>query len=102
MPIHELGQNPNIYSISPQLVQAAVSLPEFLAMGMVCMTLSHRINRTRGELESSGLAASFYRYRGKAIRSLSESINDEKRCTSDAVIAGILTLLLVDVCKIQF
>ncbi|KIX09109.1 uncharacterized protein Z518_00187 [Rhinocladiella mackenziei CBS 650.93] len=61
------------------------------------MTLSHRINRTRNDLQCNALAESFYRYRGNVIRSLREDINVEHKRTGDIVIAGIMSLLLADV-----
>lgn len=61
------------------------------------MTLSHRINRARHSPQSRDLIESFYLYRGLAIRSLSEDIDVEGRRTGDVVIAGIVTLLLLDV-----
>lgn len=99
MPIHELGQNPYIYTISPMQLRAATMLPEFLQLGMVCMTLSHRMNRTRNEPRYETLAETFYQYRGNAIRSLNESINVDHKCTADIIIAGIITLLLTDVSR---
>ncbi|RYC56717.1 hypothetical protein CHU98_g9497 [Xylaria longipes] len=51
---------------------------------------------TRSPLDLD-LVESFYRYRGLAIRSLSEDIGVEDRRTGDVVIAGIVTLLLLDV-----
>ena len=63
------------------------------------MTLSHQINRTRNEPHSNALAEKFFRYRGLAIRSLSEDISVEYKRTADIVIAGIVTLLLADVSR---
>ncbi|KAI1736700.1 putative C6 finger domain protein [Xylaria scruposa] len=93
--IRELGPNPHIYPISPTHLRSII--PDYLRLGFLCMTLSHRINRDRHNLQSKGLIESFYRYRGLAIRSLSEDINIEDRRTSDVIIAGIITLLLLDV-----
>lgn len=95
-PIHELGENPHIYRISPTHLRAATDLPEFIFLGVVCMTLSHRMNRTRSEPQYKALAETFYHYRGNAIRSLNETINVEHKRTADVVIAGIITLLLTD------
>lgn len=61
------------------------------------MTLNHRIQRTRNESQSSGLVESYYQYRGSVIRSLNETINIESKRTADVVLAGIVTLLLLDV-----
>lgn len=99
MPIHELGQNPYIYTISSMQLRAATTLPDFLQLGIVCMTLSHRMNRTRNETRYDPLTETFYQYRGNAIRSLKESINVAHKCTADIVIAGMITLLLTDVSR---
>lgn len=97
MPIHKLGQNPHIYTISPAQVQAAITLPDFLQLSMVCMTLSHQMNRTRDGARCDMLMEPFYQYRGNAIRSLNSEINVEHKRTADIVIAGIMMLLLIDV-----
>jgi hypothetical protein len=99
MPIHELGQNPHIYHVSPAHIRSATLVPDYLRLGMICMTLSHRMNRTRHAPESKALAETFYRYRGVVIRSLNEEIGVEHKRTSDIVIAGIVTLLLADVSR---
>ncbi|EEP81175.1 predicted protein [Uncinocarpus reesii 1704] len=63
---------------------------------MVCMALSHRMNRTRDEPGNNALAVPFYRYRAVALRSLNAEIDDEHKRTSDTIVAGIITLLLTD------
>ncbi|KAL5362946.1 fungal-specific transcription factor domain-containing protein, partial [Aspergillus floccosus] len=64
---------------------------------MVCMTLSHRMNRIRNDSVFNPLAVTFFRYRGLVIRSLSSDIDEGHKRTGDVVLAGIITLLLVDV-----
>jgi hypothetical protein len=64
---------------------------------LVCVTLSHRINRTRDSHQAAALAETYYRYRGLIIRSLREDIDVEQKRTSDLVLAGIMTLLLTEV-----
>ncbi|KAK3290838.1 fungal-specific transcription factor domain-containing protein [Chaetomium fimeti] len=98
IPIRELGDNPAIYRISPSLIREAVSLPDYLQRGMLCMALSHRMNRAWGDsrVDHRALAERFYVHRGNAIRSLRELLNQESHRTGDVVIAGIVTLLLVD------
>lgn len=64
---------------------------------MVCMTLGHRINRMANVPHSNVLLENFYHYRGIAIRSLNQALDSGSEQTSDMVIAGIMTLLLVDV-----
>ncbi|KMK58398.1 C6 finger domain-containing protein, putative [Aspergillus fumigatus Z5] len=61
-----------------------------------CMTLSHRMNQMRNDPQSKSLAVTFYRYRGLVIRSLRNDINQGHKRASDVVLAGIITLLLVD------
>lgn len=61
------------------------------------MTLSHRMNQMRNDPQSKSLAVTFYRYRGLVIRSLRNDINQGHKRASDVVLAGIITLLLVDV-----
>ncbi|GIJ86581.1 hypothetical protein Asppvi_005470 [Aspergillus pseudoviridinutans] len=47
--------------------------------------------------ESLSLAVTFYRYRGLVIQSLRSDINEGQKRTGDVVLAGIITLLLIDV-----
>ncbi|KAH6640419.1 fungal-specific transcription factor domain-containing protein [Chaetomium tenue] len=98
VPLRELGDHPGIYRISPSLVRESISLPDYLQLGMLCMALSHRMNRIWGDpqVNHKALAERFYTHRGNAIRSLRELLNQESHRTSDVVIAGIVTLLLVD------
>ncbi|OIW28760.1 C6 zinc finger domain-containing protein [Coniochaeta ligniaria NRRL 30616] len=96
-PLHELGPNPTIYPILPVHVQSGTLFPDHIRLSIVCMTLSHRINRTRDVGHSKALAESFYHYRGLAIRSLREDIDVEHKRTGDVVLAGIVSLLLSDV-----
>lgn len=63
------------------------------------MTLSHRMNQTRDDPHSKSLAVTFYRYRGLVIRSLRGDINQGHKRSSDVVLAGIITLLLIDVSR---
>ncbi|KAM0100700.1 hypothetical protein ACP6JE_004703 [Aspergillus fumigatus] len=51
----------------------------------------------RNDPQSKSLAVTFYRYRGLVIRSLRNDINQGHKRASDVVLAGIITLLLVDV-----
>lgn len=97
IPIHELGPNRYVYLISPTHIQKGTAFPDYLRLSIICMTLSHRINRTRNDIQSNALAETFFRYRGLVIRSLNDDINLEHRRTADVIIAGIITLLLADV-----
>lgn len=73
--------------------------PYYLQYGMVCMALSHRINRTRCDMRYRALSEKFYWYWGIAVRCLNEHLGMEDGRSGDIVIAGILTLLLTDVSR---
>lgn len=94
-----MGNNPHIYRLSPALVREASAAPDYLKFAMICMTLSHRMNRIRGDPGSNqkALVEKFYMYRGDAIRSLREHLSLEHHRLSDVAITGIVTLLLTDV-----
>ncbi|KAJ2893346.1 C6 zinc finger domain-containing protein [Zalerion maritima] len=97
LPIQELGPNPHIYTISPAQIQMGAFMPDHLRLSIICITLSHRINRTRNDDPGSyALVETFFQYRGILIRSLRDDIGVEYKRTSDIVIAGIMTLLLAD------
>ena len=94
----KLGRNTAIYPITPGIVQMAMAKhPDHIRMVIVCMTLSHRMNRLQYENGSHSLGRDFFHHRGQLIRSLSDDLELQHRRTSDVVIAGMLTLLLVDV-----
>ncbi|KAI1385981.1 fungal-specific transcription factor domain-containing protein [Hypoxylon trugodes] len=97
LPIQELGQNPHIFPLSATHLQLATRRPFYLQFAMVCVTLSHRINRIRSDPHHKALLEEFYSYWGLALRSLNEHLNAGGGCADDMVIAGILTLLLADV-----
>lgn len=63
---------------------------------MVCMTLSHRINQLRHR-ECTTLAERFYHYRGLALQSLNKNLHMAEGIISDFALAGVVTLMLVDV-----
>lgn len=92
-----LGTNTNIYQLSPKVFQLGLTRPAHLQLGLICLTVSHRINQTRHDPSSKALEKTFYRYRGLMIRSLNEDINISNMRNGDIVLAGILTLLLADV-----
>lgn len=46
-PLLELGPNPHVYPLTAKHIRVAATTPEYLQFGMVCMILSHRLNRTR-------------------------------------------------------
>ncbi|TDZ18423.1 hypothetical protein Cob_v008619 [Colletotrichum orbiculare MAFF 240422] len=98
LPIHELGHNSHIYPLTKNHVSVGATAPDYLKFGMVCVTLSHRLNKTRGDGQAQrALAERFYRYWGLAVGSLGQHLEMEDERTGDVVIAGILTLLLADI-----
>ncbi|KAF6817159.1 hypothetical protein CSOJ01_02579 [Colletotrichum sojae] len=98
IPLLELGPNPHVYPLTATHIRVAATTPEYLQFGMVCMILSHRLNRTRADSRMSRkLTERFYHYWGLAIRSLNEHLDVKDARTGDLAIAGILTLLLADV-----
>ncbi|KAI8959055.1 fungal-specific transcription factor domain-containing protein [Daldinia sp. FL1419] len=97
LPLCELGDNPHIYPLSVKHIRGASRAPDYLRLGMTCMILGHRINRIRGESESNGLVEKFYLYWGLAVASLRDHLEMEDGRKGDTMIAGIITLLLVDV-----
>jgi hypothetical protein len=97
IPIHDLGPNPHVYRITPMHLQAGANMPDYLRVGLIGMTLAHRLNRAKHDPQYAVLAEELYECRGVMIRSLNEEINAESKRTSDIAIAGIITLLLSDV-----
>ncbi|KAL2256460.1 hypothetical protein VTK26DRAFT_1631 [Humicola hyalothermophila] len=96
VPVRQLysGGNPHIYLITPSIVKKGLTQPKYIQLGTVCMTLSHRMNRTR----SADLAERFYLLRGAAIRALREHLERvDHHLIADATITGIVTLLLADI-----
>lgn len=94
-----LGINTNIYTLSPKVFQLGLTRPAHLQLGLICLTLSHRMNQMGHDTDSKSLENTFYRYRGLMIRSLNDDINIPSRRNGDIVLAGILTLLLADVSR---
>lgn len=99
-PLLELGPNSAIYQISPKLFQNGMTRPEYMRLSVICLTLSHRMNQTRDSIYSNTLAPTFFHYRGLVIRSLHEEIDVDYKRTSNLVVAGILTLIIIDVSRI--
>ncbi|OLN97102.1 hypothetical protein CCHL11_02181 [Colletotrichum chlorophyti] len=99
IPTLQLGQNPYIHHASPTYLREASATPDFLQLGVICMALCHRINQlgARDISQSNVLVERYYLFRGNVLRSLSMELNSELGCTSDIVVAGTLTLLLLDI-----
>ncbi|KAF9888837.1 hypothetical protein FE257_008206 [Aspergillus nanangensis] len=69
--VSNLGQNASVCPITPPIFQMAIAThPDYIRLVIVCMTLSHRINRSRDDAACPTLARSFFHYRGQLIRSL--------------------------------
>ena len=79
------------------MFQNGMTRPDYVRLGLVCASLSHRMNQTREDPQSNSLATTFFHYRGLIIRSLNEDIGVDHKRMSNLVVAGILTLVIVDV-----
>lgn len=97
LPMQELGPNPYLHFVTPSLFQCAAVLPNHVRLSFVCMTLSHRINQACGDFQSRTLMRKFYHFRGLVIHSLNEHLALDNQLKGNAVIAGIVALLLLDV-----
>lgn len=91
-----LGTNANIYKLPLAMIQMGLTRPGHLQLGLVCLTLSHRMNQMGHDHDSKALRTTFFRYRGLMIRSLNDDINLPNKRNGGIVLAGILTLLLAD------
>ncbi|KAK8062878.1 hypothetical protein PG997_014975 [Apiospora hydei] len=78
-------------------MQEAAAKPDHIRYGLFCTVLSHRINRSRGGIQMPDLEERFFHYRGIAIRSLSEQLAEENHQRSDAMLAGVMTVLLLEI-----
>jgi hypothetical protein len=95
--MQELGSNPYLRIITPAVFQHGTAMPEYLRFSFVCMTLSHQMNRASDDTQSRSLTRNFYHYRGLVLRSLAQDLGLEGRLKDDVAIAGIMSLLLLDV-----
>lgn len=98
--VNELGPNPHIYRITPSHVQRALIVPGYLRVSIVCVALSHRMNRLGEDwedLQFNVLRERYYLYRGIIIQSLNGDIGVTEKQLSDILIAGVITLFLTDV-----
>ncbi|KAJ5094964.1 hypothetical protein N7532_007255 [Penicillium argentinense] len=91
-----LSSNINIYRIPAELFKKALHAPDYAKLGLVCITLSHRMNQSGHNPDSKSLEKNFYNYRGHVIRSLNNDLHMIKKRDSHRVLTGILTLLLLD------
>lgn len=98
LPLHELGQHPAIYPVTPVHLQRGTSFPEYIRLSLICTTLSHRINRTKtNDTANNSLIKSFCHFRGIIIRSLRENIQARQNRDGDLLVSGVISLLLADV-----
>ncbi|KAK4155337.1 C6 zinc finger domain-protein [Chaetomidium leptoderma] len=97
VPIHDLGFNLHVYPLSSVHIQGSVAFPDHLRLSLVCMTLSHRINRMRKQTDCSALVQRFYHYRGRVLRSLSDDVGLTHRQGGDVLLVSIVSLLLADI-----
>jgi len=95
--MEELGPNPYLHFITPSGFQSAGALPDYIRYGFICMTLSHRINQASNNFQSKSLVRSFYHFRGLVICSINKDLKLDYQLKGNGLIAGIVTLLLLDV-----
>ena len=98
VPLHGLGKIQQIYPLTSNHVQRAMSFPDYFRFGMLCVTISHRINQTRDFVNPAALTQKFYTLWGMAVRSLTDHLNTGGDCASDMAMMGIMSLMLADVC----
>ncbi|KAK7963877.1 hypothetical protein PG988_010851 [Apiospora saccharicola] len=96
LPLQQLGQMPHLYRITERHMREAAAKPDHIKYGIFCAVLSHRINRSRGGIQMPDLEERFFHYRGIAIRSLSKQLSEENNPRGDATLAGIMTVLLLE------
>lgn len=95
LPISEITPSASVFKISPMIFQHCSAYPNYVRLIIVCMSLSHQM--CRSEEQYNALSRKFFHYRGLIISGLRDDITVEHKSTSNFVIAGMLTLLLVDV-----
>lgn len=97
VPIHKLRQHAGICLVTATPVQIGAGFPEYIRLSLICITLSHRINRMRSDTRHNALAKCFYHLRGLIIHSLREDIGFRNNRNGDVLVAGVIALLLADV-----
>lgn len=105
VPLLELVQYPYIHQVWPSRLQRGLTVyPKYLQWGLACVALNHQMSRLEEQDVSNlnALAKRFYEYRGIALCSLNNQLSLVDQRTSDMVLAGILTLLVVDVSSISY
>ncbi|KAF2004178.1 hypothetical protein P154DRAFT_617399 [Amniculicola lignicola CBS 123094] len=91
--INELAQNPFVTNFPVQLLHL---MPPSIHHSVVCYILGYRIHHTLGDANQVMVRDQYsrmYHHRGRAIRSLTEELNEEKSRMSDATLASIVLFL---------
>ncbi|VUC33700.1 unnamed protein product [Clonostachys rosea] len=96
IPIHDLAYNDAVFPITSEHLQSAARVPNYIKYIFVCVSLSHRINRTRNDPELKTLVRRLWEYRGIGIQGLRMDIQEGIKPNCDILLAGIISLLLVD------
>jgi hypothetical protein len=86
-----------VYPVSSTHIRNAIYLPDHVRFGFICIALSHRYNQSGHDPQLNHLCETYYQYRGRAIRSLSEDIDVEHKRLSNELMAGVMIFLLTDV-----
>ncbi|KAJ5366485.1 hypothetical protein N7541_000426 [Penicillium brevicompactum] len=81
--------------ISPIIFQHGLGYPDHTRLVLACTSLGHRMCQNADQWNA--LNHKFLYCRGLIINSLRDEINTEDKKTSNFLVAGILTLVLVDV-----
>lgn len=97
-----LSTNPWLFPLSPSHVQRGITRPDYVRFSLIGMTLGYRINQTTDRNQQEFLAKSYCEYRGRVIQSLTRSIQAQYNQPNDLILAGIMALLLADVCVVSF
>lgn len=99
-----VGNHPGVYKIQPAHIHAGVARPDYLRLEIVCMSLNHRIHSAKDPSYAQSLAPTYYHFRGLILHSLNATIANEKarKKNINFLMAGILCLLLADVCPITW
>lgn len=90
----DITPNFGVPVISPIIFQNGLSYPDHTRLVLACTSLSHRM--CQDSEQTTALSHKFFYCRGLIINSLRDDINSKNKGTSNFVIAGILTLLLLD------
>lgn len=83
--------------ISPIIFQHGLGYPDHTRLVLACTSLGHRMCQNADQWNA--LNHKFLYCRGLIINSLRDEINSEDKKTSNFLVAGILTLVLVDVSR---